>query len=344
MQIWNILGFTTFWFITTVSKKTNLPPHNARHITKQNMFEPYKFISPFPPCRQKIEGYKQLIRYKNILPTTALAMAGGWMTTPSLPLLFTNPTFYTSIIATLLVMSSSMALNDIFDYELDKINNPTRPLARGIITRKEAVIFTLILFSITYGISLLGLPSPMRPALYLAMLNIILYTPVFKRIFLVKNITCSSLVAFAPIFTGFAVSHKGVEIGFRNSQLLLIFVRLVFLGSLQNEMLLDICDEEGDRTHDIPTLPVLLGPKRTLQIVRRIFLLNAMMMSYDLYRIFGLSSGIAAISIFWKPFVYLMDIPKIEINPIYIRYVIQSSTKTMVLSLVYLSILAKNWI
>src|SRR5262249_50906906 len=50
------------------------------------------------------------------------------------------------------ISSFSMVSNDIYDYEVDRINQPGRPLPSGIVTRRQAAAFSTILL-------LLGLVS-----------------------------------------------------------------------------------------------------------------------------------------------------------------------------------------
>src|SRR5579864_5409954 len=50
------------------------------------------------------------------------------------------------------ISSFSMISNDIYDYEVDRVNQPTRPLPSGKITVRQATTFSIILL-------LLGLVS-----------------------------------------------------------------------------------------------------------------------------------------------------------------------------------------
>ena len=58
------------------------------------------------------------------------------------------PEYYLEIVLAMLVTSCIAAggyvINDYFDYEIDKINQPHRALPSGQITNKEAYIFSMI--------------------------------------------------------------------------------------------------------------------------------------------------------------------------------------------------------
>ena len=53
-----------------------------------------------------------------------------------------------SIVA-MLISGSGNVLNDYFDYDIDKINKPNRPLVSGSIPKKNAIIYYLLLISLS---------------------------------------------------------------------------------------------------------------------------------------------------------------------------------------------------
>ena len=63
-----------------------------------------------------------LIRSENIFPTLLLSFSGGWIVNPSIYNLLKNKSFIVSNIVTILIMCSSMIINDIVDINIDKMN------------------------------------------------------------------------------------------------------------------------------------------------------------------------------------------------------------------------------
>ena len=293
------------------------------------------YIVPFEDIKLKLGGIKRLIRANNIIPTTLLCTTGGWLANPSLKALFTSPAFYVSTLVTLFIMSASMVINDIFDYPIDRINNPTRPLITGEVSRIEAIVLSAILFISTEILSFLYLPKSLYLILQFAILNVVLYTPILKRIPLIKNLACSGMIAFAPIFTGLSVINANANI-----ELLIILARLVFFGSLQIELLLDICDREGDKINRIRTIPVLFGKETTLHNIMRMFLINIITISMDISRLFGLKMGLVFSFMYVKNFIDLIKIPQHKFSKNYIKYTIESTVYPFIQSLVYFSVLA----
>jgi 4-hydroxybenzoate polyprenyltransferase len=111
-----------------------------------------------------------------------------------------------------------------------------------------------------------------------AMMTITLYTPLFKKIPLVKNVICSSLVAFSILFCGSSIAAN-------NPLLLWIATQHVFAGSLHNELLLDIRDLEGDKAANIKTVPVLFGKMAAWKLARFVIIADILIiiskMSYQ---------------------------------------------------------------
>jgi 4-hydroxybenzoate polyprenyltransferase len=205
---------------------------------------------------EKLQDYLSLIRYNNILPTALLNISGGLIINPSIKI-FSSIPFIITIINTFLITSSSMIINDLYDFEIDKINNPTRPLVTGKININEAKYLTIGLLSLTEILTFIFLNKKLNLIIQLAIINIIIYTPILKKITLIKNISCALLISFAPIFSGLALNTN-------NSLFKMITVTsLIFLGSLYCEILLDIRDREGDKKYNIKTIPVLFGNDKT---------------------------------------------------------------------------------
>jgi geranylgeranylglycerol-phosphate geranylgeranyltransferase len=152
-----------------------------------------------------------------------------------------------------------MILNDLYDFDIDKINNPTRPLVTGEISRKSAIITVSALLFITELLTLKYLPVNLKILIQLATTTIILYTPIIKRIPFVKNIACACLVSFSLYFNGLAANSMMRAISKSKYNTLAIASRIVFFGSLVNEILLDIRDYPGDKVNGINTLPVIFG-------------------------------------------------------------------------------------
>jgi geranylgeranylglycerol-phosphate geranylgeranyltransferase len=210
--------------------------------------------------KEKSYEFLKLIRSHNIIPTFLLCFSGGWIIKPSFYSLIHSVPFLISCVDTILIMSASMVLNDIYDLEIDKINSPDRPLASGKIKLSEAFIFALLLLGTSEYLTLNYLSDNLKLIIQLVIINITTYTPILKRILIIKNISCAGLVSFSVFFSGLAVSNT-IMSNNNNFGLLSVTMSILFFGSWCNELLLDMSDIEGDKNNNINTFPVLFGNK-----------------------------------------------------------------------------------
>ena len=261
-----------------------------------------------PPPLHKIQGYFKLFRANNILPTSVLCFTGGLITNPNFCNLIHSRQFITSCTTTNLIMISSMVLNDLYDFDIDKINNPTRPLITGEISRRSAKITVSALLFITELLTLKYLPVNLKILVQFATIIIIIYTPILKRIPFVKNVACASLVSFSLYFNGLAANPMMRVISESKCKTLAIAARIVFLGSLVNEILLDIRDYHGDKINGINTLPVLYGNNKAWIIASTFLTINMIWNMSAIYKIHGLVNAVVLVLSFYPLYSRMYDI------------------------------------
>jgi len=239
----------------------------------------------------KFNGFLKLMRVKSIPPTFLLCFSGGWIMNPNLSDLFKSIPFIVSTINTLVITSASMVINDIYDIEVDRINSPHRPLVNGEITIKEAYLLSLLLLGMTEYLTFRFLPFNLQMIIQLVIAKIILYTPVLKRTFLIKNISCAGLVSFTIFFNGLASRGNTLLTTNTNFGLLAIAMSLIFFGSWSNELILDIRDIEGDKNNKIVTIPTVFGKEFSWLLVYTINNYNIISNSLSIAYLYN-SSGI----------------------------------------------------
>jgi geranylgeranylglycerol-phosphate geranylgeranyltransferase len=249
-----------WWIVLCLPLSFSLQHPPAKPISRTIMISD-KYPDSKTLVQTKMSSISQLIRSENIAPTILLCFTGGFIQSKNAKTLLKSKDFIASSLITLCIMANSMIVNDLFDMSVDKINNPSRPLITGEIKPREAIAMFAV---ITAAAELLTrqLPDPtLRAYARSAMITITLYTPLFKKIPLVKNVICCSLIAFSILFCGSTVSTN-------NPLPLLIATQHVFAGSLHNELLLDIRDVEGDKAANINTIPVLFGKMAAWKLAR----------------------------------------------------------------------------
>jgi geranylgeranylglycerol-phosphate geranylgeranyltransferase len=228
----------------------------------------------------------KLSRAQNILPTILLMNTGAWLAKPSLQI-YKSTSFFISSLITISIMSNSMILNDLFDMSVDKINNPRRPLVTGEITKREAIISSLCLFLSSEILNMRYIPRDLQYITHYANVIITLYTPLLKRFVLIKNITCAGLVSFSVWFSGLLINKNT-----NHTKLLSMASLFLFLGSLYNEILLDIRDYEGDGQNGIVTIPILYGKTNAWKLSFCILTMNLLSNSVILYKLYSIRESI----------------------------------------------------
>ncbi|MHA2089129.1 MAG: UbiA family prenyltransferase [Promethearchaeota archaeon] len=155
--------------------------------------------------------------------------------------------------------SGSFAINDYFDYEVDKINNrKDRPIVTGLISRKTSLITALssliivILLSVFLNLTAMILVLVSVPVFYI-------YSMGLKKKLYVKNI----LIAFSylsTIFLGSLIVDSFLE------PLIIYFAIMGFIVGLANEVMFDIADVKGDDEIGIKTMSSKFGTKKAAKI------------------------------------------------------------------------------
>ncbi len=179
--------------------------------------------------------------------------------------------FYRILLAALvayIICGFGNVINDYFDYEIDRINRPSRPLPSGRISLRSAHFYAILLLTSGNFLAVaLG-----KAALALAVFNsIMLYLyawKIKKRGGLLKNVVVSYLVA-SPFLYGGIVSGK--------PESTLLLAALAGLANTSREIVKDIEDLKGDSSF-AKTLPSRIGVRRS-SLLAALFLISALAIS-----------------------------------------------------------------
>lgn len=316
-------------------------------------------LDPQPPQQsdntiiKKVNSVLKLTRSVNVLPTLLLSFSGGFIVEPSLYNLLHSSAFISSSIISLLIMSLSMVLNDIYDMGVDKINNPDRPLITGEISENEAYLLSFILLFLIEYLSIVYLHNDLQKITNIALYGIAIYTPILKKMTFIKNLFCAVTVSFAMLYSGIAMHpdlYQWMQQHATTSNtyiihydILLITMRYIFLGSLTTELLLDICDMEGDKSNDIKTLPVLFGKNVTFVFINGV-------LAYNIYNLLSLVKLInnnvvlvvAPIVLFLPMMIDMYKIKKSNYDKKIIDKTLKNMMIPMFLMLLYMCVLSHN--
>jgi len=305
---------------------------------------PNLIINSEKTISRKTKSFLKIIRSHNIIPTTLLSFTGGWIMNPSFNK-FINSNIFISTFITILIMSSSMIFNDLFDIKIDKINNPSRPLITGEITKNEAINYTLMMIILSEILSLKYLSNNLQKILHMIIIQIVIYTPILKKIPFIKNISCALLIAFCPYFSGIASSnillYDSLKLQY-NKLLLYVLCGSIFLGSFYTELIMDIADYDGDKNNKINTIPVIFGKDLSWYISHLILKFTIIIITIVLYCITNLniSLGFCLMSTFIL-LTNSQDIKKYNYSKNIIDFSSKQTNRLMFLILTILCIAAK---
>lgn len=162
----------------------------------------------------------------------------------------------------LLITGAGNAINDYFDYEIDKINKPHRPIPSGRISRSDVFMLSIILFLLG-----LGLAKYVNDyCLSIAFLNsiiLIFYAMYSKKLLLVSNLGISYLVASIFLFGVAATIQEGTSmLSIEEIKIVTILTACAFFMTFSREIIKDIEDIKGDKEKYAVTLPIKIGVKR----------------------------------------------------------------------------------
>jgi len=236
-----------------------------------------------------LEGLLKLIRPLNCIVMSFAVLVGASLTGLGnlqwMNLLFGALTAFS-------LTGAAMAVNDYYDFDIDKINEPNRPIPSGQVSLKTALVTTAVL-------TLIGLSSAFVISLFcllfatVAWIIMVTYTTIGKRAGFPGNLLVSACVA-APFLFGSLVAVNTVTIN------ILIFASMAFLSNTGREITKGIVDIEGDKQHRIKTLAVVFGSKKAA-FAAAIFFISAICLS-------PIPLILDIVSIWFIPFVLVTDV------------------------------------
>jgi geranylgeranylglycerol-phosphate geranylgeranyltransferase len=191
-----------------------------------------------------LKGYYKLGRPLNALAGCLAVILGGYVAgaTAWWPVIMAG-------ITTLLITAASNAWNDYLDIEIDKVNQPHRPLPAGHISPRGALIFSLV----GTALSLVTAAFINQPAFYIALgsnVLLFLYSWRLKSTVLLGNAAVATIIALCMIFGGVAAG---------NIQPTIWLAVTAFFAMMGREILKTMADYEGDLRQNCQTIATVWG-------------------------------------------------------------------------------------
>ena len=214
--------------------------------------------------RSSLSSLLSLIRPANSLLVGFAVIVGIAVTSNNYHEIFTVRSLL-GFLTGFLISSFSMVSNDIYDVEVDRVNQPTRPIPSGVISIRNAEIFSVVLLVLGLAASTsLGLVT-----LGIATLFAVIgwyYNFRGKKSGLFGNSLVALSLAIPYIFGSVSLGDYRVNLGY-------ILALTSFLAGLGREVLKGVADVEGDKLRKIKTVAISRGTGTARQLSAMLFLL-----------------------------------------------------------------------
>lgn len=172
-----------------------------------------------------------------------------------------NLEFLLGAFSIIFIISAFNSFNAISDKEIDKINQPNRPIPKNELTENQALIFTIILYAIALLVSTAINTTFFVIALITVILTIAYSYPYInlKKKFIIGTLSVTILYAVLCFLMGWAIKPS------ENIN----FPILVFLFMIGYSLAItkDFMDVKGDYLYKAKTIPVKLGHLKSVTIV-----------------------------------------------------------------------------
>lgn len=205
-------------------------------------------------CLSKLIAIIRTVRPINCVMIGFAVTIGEFIALRRLPLL--QEALLGSLTASLL-MAGTMALNDYYDLEIDRVNRPEKPLPSGTLATFQVISLGAI--ACATGLvtaAMLNWASLTIAAFALSLM--LYYNTLGKRTGFLGNILVSVCIGLPFIFGGATVG--------RITPALVFFSLIAFTANLGREVTKGIIDVEGDRSGMIRTVAVAHGPRKASRL------------------------------------------------------------------------------
>jgi geranylgeranylglycerol-phosphate geranylgeranyltransferase len=207
-------------------------------------------------------GFVRIIRPTNTVAAGLAAVVAYLVATGTLV-----PEVLLLLVIVSCVTAAGNVINDYYDAGIDAVNCPDRPIPSGLVSRRAALWYAVLLFLAGIAVSLFTTPLCIGIAIFNSLL-LVLYAGRLKGIPLAGNIAVAYLTGSMFLFGGAFAGYAG-------------FIHMIplavisFLATMARELLKDAEDIEGDAAGGASTLPIRIGVRKTAYCAFTFVLLSA---------------------------------------------------------------------
>ncbi|MBI2064683.1 MAG: UbiA family prenyltransferase, partial [Candidatus Yanofskybacteria bacterium] len=217
----------------------------------------------------------RLVRIENSLLVSIAIIAGQIMSIGKIPDLFF---ILFSIIPPFLETMGAFAANDYFDIETDgTLNRTDRPLVSGEFSKAFAIKFAILCYAIAIVSSWFVNSLAFITIVVFALISFS-YSFKVKRVQVIGSIFVASAMAVPFIYGSFSLNV------WPPASVIVATIILLILG-IAREFVLTTRDIRGDKAAGIKTLPMIIGPRKTLWVAAILFWIGMALTLYPFLKL-----------------------------------------------------------
>ncbi len=199
--------------------------------------------------RSRAVALLQIVRPHNMI-AAGLAVAAGWFVAGGAG---SGLVLRVSLVAALATGAGNV-INDYFDFAIDRVNKPRRPLPAGRLTPRAALVWYGVLTTVTTLFAVFAAPASAILFAVAWQAALFLYARILKRMWIAGNVAVA-LVSASAFLAGATAAGR--------PQAALIPMAIAFAFVMCRELIKGGEDLEGDRIAGVRTLAVVVGRERS---------------------------------------------------------------------------------
>ena len=226
--------------------------------------------------KSSVRDWLFLIRLANSIMVGLAVIVGIAVSSPS-GHQFSNLETSTSLLGFITgfaISAFSMVTNDVYDYEVDKVNQPTKSVASGRISLRAAKLYSIPFLVIGLASSSLLGPLNLGIAAIFAFIGWY-YNYHGKKLGLGGNSLVALSLAIPYIFGSIALGNYSVNLAY-------LLALTSFLAGLGREVLKGISDIAGDKIRNIKSIAISYGVEKAKVVAAVLFILAVVSSSFPI--------------------------------------------------------------
>jgi 4-hydroxybenzoate polyprenyltransferase len=213
----------------------------------------------------------------------------GFLKWQDVPLALADWQYVFLVLATVCIAAGGYVINDIFDQQTDNFNKPSKTIIGRKISEAIGYNIYVALTVIGVGIGFYLSNVILRPSfatIFILIASLLyIYATSLKQMLIIGNIVIALLLSFSVLIIGifdlYPATYEGnqQEMGVLFS-ILIDYATFAFIINLIREIVKDLEDVNGDYNQGMNTLPIILGIRRTTNVVLGLSVLPLVILLY----------------------------------------------------------------